>query len=77
MMREAGEVTYTDAHQRMVSSITFSNSVINLKKKGKNRGEVCFTNTDDLHAAKKKFDGQEINGRRIAFLIRIVVSKVI
>ena len=34
MMRKAGEVTYTDAHQRM----------------GKNRGEVCFANSDDLHA---------------------------
>lgn len=34
MMRKAGEVTYTDAHQRM----------------GKNRGEVCFANSEDLNA---------------------------
>merc|ERR1711990_796011 len=49
MMRQAGEVTYTDAHQRM----------------GKNRGEVCFYDRDGLHAAKKKFDGEEVNGRKI------------
>jgi len=49
MMRQAGEVTYTDAHQRM----------------GKNRGEVCFVDREALHAAKKKFDGEECNGRKL------------
>merc|ERR1712210_378283 len=53
MMRKAGEVTYTDAHQRM----------------GKNRGEVCFANSDDLHAAYKKFDGEDVNGRRLRLKI--------
>jgi len=53
MMRSAGDVTYTDAHQRM----------------GKNRGEVCFKDSESLHAAKRKFDGEEINGRRIKCII--------
>jgi len=53
--RAAGEVTYTDAHQRM----------------GKNRGEVCFTTRDALHKAKDKFDGEEVNGRRIKIKITV------
>ena len=57
--RQAGEVTYTDAHQRM----------------GKNRGEVCFESRQALHRAKDKFDGEEINGRRIK--LRITVSPIV
>ena len=53
--RQAGEVTYTDAHQRM----------------GKNRGEVCFATREALHKAKDKFDGEEINGRRIKLKITV------
>lgn len=53
--RQAGEVTYTDAHQRM----------------GKNRGEVCFSNREALRKAKDKFDGEEINGRRIKLKITV------
>ena len=71
MMREAGEVTYTDAHQRMVSILLEHCPFVGFLKiltiyffQGKNRGEVCFTNTDDLHSAKRKFDGTEINGRK-------------
>lgn len=54
-MRQAGEVTYTDAHQRM----------------GKNRGEVCFETRDALLKAKEKFDGEEINGRAIRVTITV------
>ena len=38
---------------------------------GKNRGEVCFADRDALHAAKKKFDGEDINGRRISLRITV------
>ena len=53
--RQAGEVTYTDAHQRM----------------GKNRGEVCFETREGLLKAKDKFDGNEINGRTIRLTITV------
>ena len=40
-MRQAGEVTYTDAHIRS----------------GENRGEVCFKNRKGLYTAKVGFKG--------------------
>ena len=40
-MRQAGEVTYTDAHIRS----------------GENRGEVCFKNRKGLYTAKVSFKG--------------------
>ena len=40
-MRQAGEVTYTDAHIRS----------------GENRGEVCFKNRKGLYTAKVCFKG--------------------
>ena len=40
-MRQAGEVTYTDAHIRS----------------GENRGEVCFKNRKGLYTAKVRFKG--------------------
>ena len=55
--RQAGEVTYTDAHQRM----------------GKNRGEVCFETREGLVKAKEKFDGNEINGRAIKLTITVIL----
>ena len=48
-MRQAGEVTYTDAHQRM----------------GKNKGEVCFETREGLIKAQEKFDGHDVKGRNI------------
>merc|ERR1712137_1224677 len=52
-MRQAGEVTYTDAHIRS----------------GKNRGEVCFKNRKGLYTAKKKLDRTKLHGRRIRLKI--------
>merc|ERR1711990_1364233 len=52
-MRQAGEVTYTDAHIRS----------------GENRGEVCFKNRKGLYTAKKKLDGTKLHGRRIRLKI--------
>jgi len=49
LFRQVGEVTYTDANQKL----------------GRNRGEVCFANREDMDAARKKFDGHELNGREI------------
>ena len=40
-MRQAGEVTYTDAHIRS----------------GENRGEVCFKNRKGLYTAKVRCKG--------------------
>jgi len=51
MMREAGEVTYADAH-----------------KKVPNEAIVCFANSDDLRRAMDKFQGKDINGRRIKLI---------
>ncbi|TMS33326.1 hypothetical protein L596_001085 [Steinernema carpocapsae] len=48
MMREAGEVTFANAH--------------NLNK---NEGVVCFANRTSLLRALEKFEGKEINGRRM------------
>ncbi|TMS33323.1 hypothetical protein L596_001082 [Steinernema carpocapsae] len=48
MMREAGEVTFANAH--------------NLNK---NEGVVCFANRAALLRALEKFEGKEINGRRM------------
>merc|ERR1711953_343672 len=52
-MRQAGEVTYTDAHIRS----------------GEHRGEVCFKNRKGLYTAKKKLDGTKLHGRRIRLKI--------
>merc|ERR1711953_24643 len=52
-MRQAGEVTYTDAHIRS----------------GEHRGEVCFKNRKGLYTAKKKLDRTKLHGRRIRLKI--------
>jgi len=51
MMRDAGEVTYADAH-----------------KKVPNEAIVCFGSHDELRRAMDKFQGKEINGRRIKLI---------
>jgi len=53
LFRKVGEVTYTDANQRL----------------GRNRGEICFADRESMIAAKKRFDGEDINGRRIKITI--------
>uniref|UniRef100_A0A915LH10 RRM domain-containing protein n=2 Tax=Meloidogyne TaxID=189290 RepID=A0A915LH10_MELJA len=51
MMRDAGEVTYADAHKRV-----------------RNEALVCFATHDDLRRAMDRFQGKEINGRRIKLI---------
>lgn len=53
-MRQAGEVTYVDAHNRM----------------GRGRGEACFISRDDMYKAKDTLDGKEINGKAIRLSIK-------
>uniref|UniRef100_A0AC35FBH9 RRM domain-containing protein n=1 Tax=Panagrolaimus sp. PS1159 TaxID=55785 RepID=A0AC35FBH9_9BILA len=48
LMRQAGEVTFADAH-----------------KKEPNHAVVCFSSASDLKRAIDKFQGKDINGRRI------------
>jgi len=54
-MRQAGEVTYVDAHTRM----------------GRGRGEACFVSRDDLYQAMDTLDGREINGKPIRLSIKV------
>jgi len=49
LFRRVGEVTYTDANQRL----------------GRNRGEVCFADRSAMINARKEFDGHELNGRKM------------
>uniref|UniRef100_A0A1I7ZHL6 RRM domain-containing protein n=1 Tax=Steinernema glaseri TaxID=37863 RepID=A0A1I7ZHL6_9BILA len=51
MMRDAGEVTYADAH-----------------KIQKREGVICFATRSYLDRALDKFQGKEINGRRIKLI---------
>ena len=54
-MRKAGEVTYTDAHNRM----------------GERRGEVCFEKRAGLYKAMRSFQNHKIHGRRIKIRITV------
>nr|CAD2141896.1 unnamed protein product [Meloidogyne enterolobii] len=47
-MRNAGEVTYADAH-----------------KKTRNEAVICFASHEDLRRALDRYQGKDINGRRI------------
>lgn len=48
-MRQAGEVTFADAHKQL----------------GEGRGVVDFATYDDMKDAMKRLDGTELCGRRI------------
>ncbi|KAF7629872.1 hypothetical protein Mgra_00009146 [Meloidogyne graminicola] len=48
LMRNAGEVTYADAH-----------------KKVRNEAVICFASHEDLRRALDRYQGKDINGRRI------------
>ena len=58
-MRQAGEVTYVDAHNRM----------------GRGRGEACFISRDDMYKAKDTLDGKEINGKAIRLSIKVTHTR--
>ena len=49
IMRKCGEVTYTDAHYRS----------------GEGRGEVCYSNREEMERCLDEMDGYEINGKQI------------
>jgi len=51
LMRNAGEVTYADAH-----------------KKVRNEAIVCFASSGDLRRAMDRYQGKDINGRRIKLI---------
>jgi len=51
LMRNAGEVTYADAH-----------------KKVRNEAIVCFASSEDLRRAMDKYQGKDINGRKIKLI---------
>ena len=49
IMRKCGEVTYTDAHYRS----------------GEGRGEVCYSNREEMERCLFEMDGHEINEQKI------------
>jgi len=53
-MRQAGEVTYVDAHTRS----------------GRGYGEACFSSRKDLYNAVDTLDGSEINGKQIRLTVK-------
>jgi len=56
LFERVGEVTCADANERS----------------GRNRGEICFRRREDMQRAMRKFDGEDLNGRRI----RLSIPKV-
>jgi len=53
-MRQGGEVTYVDAHNRM----------------GRGRGEACFESRDEMYNALDTLDRREINGKEIRLYVK-------
>jgi len=51
LMRQAGEVTFADAH-----------------KKERNKAVICFERHEDLKRAIEKYQGKDINGRKIKLI---------
>ena len=54
-MRQGGEVTYVDAHNRM----------------GRGRGEACFESRDEMYNALDTLDRREIDGKEIRLYVKV------